>query len=72
MYLLNRNFYDTYTFVYFQDYLEGRVAHVSVAMDNHAGIPYGTHVCIPELNRKYHRFIDFVVRMQLIFITFES
>nr|XP_022319350.1 uncharacterized protein LOC111122087 [Crassostrea virginica] len=44
-----------------QDYLEGRVAHVSVAMDNHIGIPYGTHVCIPELNRKYHRFIDFVV-----------
>eukprot|EP00105_Crassostrea_gigas_P017712 XP_011435597.1 PREDICTED: uncharacterized protein LOC105334022 [Crassostrea gigas] len=44
-----------------QDYLEGRAAHVSVAMDNHAGIPYGTHVCIPELNRKYHRFIDFVV-----------
>ncbi|KAK6185212.1 hypothetical protein SNE40_007495 [Patella caerulea] len=44
-----------------QDYLQGSASYVSVAMDNHAGIPYGAHVCIPELNRKYSRQIPFRV-----------
>ncbi|XP_052223527.1 uncharacterized protein LOC127839292 isoform X1 [Dreissena polymorpha] len=46
-----------------QDYLEGKASVVTVAiMDNHAGISYDTPVCIPELNQKYNRFIDFRVR----------
>ncbi|KAL4233413.1 hypothetical protein ACF0H5_008094 [Mactra antiquata] len=45
-----------------QDYLAGRSSIVTVAMDNHAGIAYDTHICIPELNHKYGRFIDFRVR----------
>ncbi|KAH3792154.1 uncharacterized protein LOC127837891 [Dreissena polymorpha] len=45
-----------------QAYLEGKASVVTVAMDNHAGIRYDTPVCIPELNHKYNRFIDFRVR----------
>ncbi|KAK3085425.1 hypothetical protein FSP39_003096 [Pinctada imbricata] len=30
-------------------------------MDNRAGIAYGTRICIPELNRKYHKVINFRV-----------
>lgn len=45
-----------------QDFLEGRASTVTVAMDNRAGIRYGTKVCIPELNHKYKRVIDFRVR----------
>ncbi|KAL3860225.1 hypothetical protein ACJMK2_010379 [Sinanodonta woodiana] len=44
-----------------QAYLAGHAPFVSVAMDNHAGIAYGTHVCIPEMNHKYHKVIDFQV-----------
>lgn len=45
-----------------QDFLAGRTNVVTVAMDNRAGIPYDTKVCIPELNRKYNKVIDFRVR----------
>ncbi|XP_053396799.1 uncharacterized protein LOC128556280 [Mercenaria mercenaria] len=45
-----------------QDYLAGRSSIVTVAMDNHAGIAYDTPVCIPEMNHRYGRFIDFRVR----------
>jgi hypothetical protein len=41
--------------------LNGQASYVSVAMDNHAGIAYGTPLCIPELNRKYNRVIVFKV-----------
>ncbi|KAJ8302650.1 hypothetical protein KUTeg_019046 [Tegillarca granosa] len=44
-----------------QDFLEGKASYVSVAMDNHAGIAYGTHICIPQLNKKYQKVIDFRV-----------
>ncbi|XP_052790678.1 uncharacterized protein LOC128224733 [Mya arenaria] len=45
-----------------QAYLEGTAPFVTVAMDNHAGIAFDSRLCIPELNRKYGRFIDFRVR----------
>ena len=45
-----------------QDYLAGRAPFVSTAMDNRAGIAYGSAICIPELNRKYGRVILFKVR----------
>lgn len=45
----------------FQDFLEGRVQYVSVAMDDHAGIAYGTRICIKELNIKYNKLIVFAV-----------
>ena len=44
-----------------QDFLERTSNVVVVAMDNHAGIAYDTKVCIPELNHKYNRVIDFRV-----------
>ncbi|XP_025095184.1 uncharacterized protein LOC112564531 [Pomacea canaliculata] len=44
-----------------QDFLEGRVQYVSVAMDDHAGIAYGTRICIKELNIKYNKLIVFAV-----------
>ncbi len=43
-----------------QDYLDGRVNTVSVAMDATA-LPYGAKVCIPELNELYGKGIDFRV-----------
>ncbi len=42
-----------------QDFLEGRALNVSVAMDNRAGIAYGTPICIPEMNKKYKKDILF-------------
>ncbi|VDI79103.1 uncharacterized protein [Mytilus edulis] len=44
-----------------QDFLDGKASWVSVAMDRYLHLPYGTHVCIPELNHKYHRVIPFRV-----------
>ncbi|XP_025094953.1 uncharacterized protein LOC112564393 [Pomacea canaliculata] len=44
-----------------QDYLEGKASYVSVAMDNRAGIAYGTRLCIREMNHKYNRVIPFAV-----------
>lgn len=43
-----------------QDYLAGRGQYVSVAMDKHT-FPYGTELCIPELEQKYGRQISFRV-----------
>jgi 3D (Asp-Asp-Asp) domain-containing protein len=43
-----------------QDYLDGRVTTVAVAMDKNA-FPYGTKLCIPELNRAFGRTIPFRV-----------
>lgn len=43
-----------------QDYLEGGHDYVSIAMD--LGIyPYGTKLCIPDIERRYHRSIEFRV-----------
>lgn len=43
-----------------QAYLAGQASYVSVAMDIHA-FPYGTKLCIPELEKKYGRPIEFRV-----------
>ncbi|XP_031836344.1 uncharacterized protein LOC116428636 [Nomia melanderi] len=45
-----------------QDFLDGRVEFVTVSMDLDSGIPYGTKVCIPELNEKFGRQIPFQAR----------
>ena len=45
-----------------QDFLDGRNAFVTVSMDLDSGIPYGTKVCIPELNAKLQRQIPLQVR----------
>ncbi|XP_046381018.1 uncharacterized protein LOC124152217 isoform X1 [Haliotis rufescens] len=44
-----------------QQYLAGSASYVSVAMDNHAGIAYGTAICIPEMNHRYNKHIVFKV-----------
>ncbi|PVD30046.1 hypothetical protein C0Q70_09307 [Pomacea canaliculata] len=44
-----------------QEFLAGSAPYVSVAMDEHLRIPYGTQICIKELNQKYHKFIVFKV-----------
>ncbi|XP_053984943.1 uncharacterized protein LOC128896502 [Hylaeus anthracinus] len=46
----------------FQDFLDGRVEFVSISMDLDSGIPYGTKVCIPELNAKFSRQIPLQAR----------
>lgn len=46
---------------FLKDYLEGKASYVSVAMDNRAGIAYGTRLCIREMNHKYNRVIPFAV-----------
>ncbi|MCX6713395.1 MAG: hypothetical protein NTY66_04280 [Candidatus Vogelbacteria bacterium] len=43
-----------------QDFLDGKASFVSVAMDKGA-FPYGTELCIPELEKKYGRQIIFKV-----------
>lgn len=43
-----------------QDFIDGRVTYVSVAMDPNA-FPYGKDLCIPELNAKYGKAIKFKV-----------
>lgn len=43
-----------------QDFVDGRVSSVSVAMDATV-LPYGAKVCIPELNSIYGKSIDFRV-----------
>ncbi|XP_067651089.1 uncharacterized protein [Haliotis asinina] len=44
-----------------QQFLAGSASYVSVAMDNHAGIAYGTTICIPEMNQRYNKHIVFKV-----------
>ncbi|XP_076241089.1 uncharacterized protein LOC143183448 [Calliopsis andreniformis] len=45
-----------------QDFLDGRDAYVTVSMDLDSGIPYGTKLCIPELNAKFRRQIPLQAR----------
>ncbi|XP_012246675.1 uncharacterized protein LOC100743567 [Bombus impatiens] len=45
-----------------QDYLDGRAEFVTVSMDLDSGIPYGTKLCIPELNEKFLRPIPLQAR----------
>ncbi|XP_044254948.1 uncharacterized protein LOC123005327 [Tribolium madens] len=41
-----------------QDYLDNRAEFVTLAMDEGLKLPYGTKVCIPELNQHFgHRII---------------
>lgn len=49
-------------FTYKQDYLDDRVSYITVSMDEKLGIPYGTKVCIPELNKHFRRNLNFNVR----------
>ncbi|KXJ72246.1 uncharacterized protein LOC134285189 [Aedes albopictus] len=45
-----------------QDYLDDRVPYVTVGMDPLLKIPYGTPVCIPELNIHFRRNLNLQVR----------
>ncbi|KOX70642.1 hypothetical protein WN51_03700, partial [Melipona quadrifasciata] len=45
-----------------QDYLDERAEFVTVSMDLDSGIPYGTKLCIPELNAKFLRNIPLQAR----------
>ncbi|KAG5868505.1 hypothetical protein JTB14_001724 [Gonioctena quinquepunctata] len=41
-----------------QDYVDNRAEFVTLAMDSKLGMPYGTKVCIPELNEHFgHRIL---------------
>nr|CAH7743269.1 unnamed protein product [Callosobruchus chinensis] len=41
-----------------QDYIDNRAGYVTLSMDESLGIPYGTKVCIPELNGSFgHRIL---------------
>lgn len=46
-----------------QDFLDGRTEFVTVSMDLDSGIPYGTKLCIPELNAKFLRQIPLQVSL---------
>ncbi|XP_046390244.1 uncharacterized protein LOC124158885 [Ischnura elegans] len=45
-----------------QDYIDGRARYVTISIDPSLKIPYGTRVCIPQLNKHYRRQIPFEVR----------
>ncbi|XP_030761304.1 uncharacterized protein LOC115886346 [Sitophilus oryzae] len=45
-----------------QDYLDGRNDYVTLGMDEQLGMPYGTKVCIPELNKHFGHRIRLEVR----------
>ncbi|XP_043506696.1 uncharacterized protein LOC122527009 [Frieseomelitta varia] len=45
-----------------QDYIDERAEFVTVSMDLDSGIPYGTKLCIPELNEKFLRKIPLEAR----------
>ncbi|KOC65529.1 hypothetical protein WH47_00499, partial [Habropoda laboriosa] len=45
-----------------QDFLDGRGEFVTVSMDLDGGIPYGTKLCIPQLNEKFQRQIPLQAR----------
>ncbi|XP_062546824.1 uncharacterized protein LOC134212733 [Armigeres subalbatus] len=45
-----------------QAYLDDRAPYVTVGMDPNLKIPYGTPVCIPELNLHFRRQIKLQVR----------
>jgi len=44
-----------------QQYLDGTVDYVAVAMDSNLEITYGTQLCIPEINDYYGVNIEFRV-----------
>ncbi|XP_011300884.1 uncharacterized protein [Fopius arisanus] len=45
-----------------QDFIDGRSEYVTAAMDMIPEVPYGTHLCIPELNEHFGRQIHIQVR----------
>ncbi|XP_054285538.1 uncharacterized protein LOC129002051 [Macrosteles quadrilineatus] len=45
-----------------QEFLDGRSPYVTASMDRGLNLPYGTALCIPELNRHYRRRINIEVR----------
>ncbi|CAG5073670.1 Protein of unknown function [Cotesia congregata] len=47
---------------YYNDFLDGRDEYVTAAMDTNSEIPYGTKVCIPELNQHFKQYIPIQVR----------
>lgn len=48
--------------IYAQDFLDDNIDYVTVSMDEDLQIPYGTRICIPELNAHYRRRINFQIR----------
>ncbi|EGI64537.1 PREDICTED: uncharacterized protein LOC105147034 [Acromyrmex echinatior] len=47
-----------------QDYLDGRARYVTVAGNLKSGIPYGTKICIEELNEQFGKQIPLQIRDQ--------
>lgn len=45
-----------------QDFLDDQVNFITLAMDPELKMPYGTVVCIPELNRHFNRRLNIQVR----------
>ncbi|KAJ8682811.1 hypothetical protein QAD02_018603 [Eretmocerus hayati] len=45
-----------------QDFLDGRGEYVTVAMDDMPNLPYGSIICVPELNEHFGRAIPLQVR----------
>ncbi|XP_015605083.1 uncharacterized protein LOC107272429 isoform X2 [Cephus cinctus] len=45
-----------------QNYLDGRDEYVTVAMDFSTHLPYGTRICVPELNEHFGKRIPLQVR----------
>lgn len=41
-------------------------------MDENLRIPYGTQICIKELNQKYHKFIVFKVGRMLEAVSYRN
>ncbi|CAL1680428.1 unnamed protein product [Lasius platythorax] len=48
-----------------QDYLDGRTHYVTVAGNLRSGIPYGTKICIEELNERFGKQIPLQIRDQV-------
>ncbi|VEN33833.1 unnamed protein product [Callosobruchus maculatus] len=56
--LARRKFMSTKSFAAKEDYIDNRAEYVTLSMDEGLGIPYGTKVCIPELNGHFgHRIV---------------
>ncbi|KAF5298173.1 hypothetical protein FQA39_LY02597 [Lamprigera yunnana] len=45
-----------------QEYLDKKSEYITLAMDGSLGVPYGTRVCIPELNKQFNYYLNFEVR----------
>ncbi|XP_038114821.1 uncharacterized protein LOC119768633 [Culex quinquefasciatus] len=45
-----------------QDFLDNRAPYVTVGMDPRLKVPYGTEICIPELNIHFRRNVKLQVR----------